>query len=186
MLKRLALLVFALLVLALGLANEPVGTPQFQSSFLRVELSADQPAFTVLTVDSLGTKKLTKNPLRPPASPDKSYQVRRVGRRFEYRPASALSGAPVWSFEFSERQVQLRSSYTAENPPPPLLLDINPHVSRGTLLGLFNDDGTIRLPALLHLPNLGTFRITSTLGKGLALKYDSLRYPDKRCGRRIS
>ncbi len=180
MLKRLALLVFALLVLALGLANEPVGTPQFQSSFLRVELSADQPAFTVLTVDSLGTKKLTKNPLRPPASPDKSYQVRRVGRRFEYRPASALSGAPVWSFEFSERQVQLRSSYTAENPPPPLLLDINPHVSRGTLLGLFNDDGTIRLPALLHLPNLGTFRITSTLGKGLALKYDSLRYPDKK------
>ena len=186
MMKRLALLIPALLILAPGMANEPVDAPQFQSSFMRVELAADQPAFTVLAVDSLGTKKLAKNPLRPPAKPDKTYEVRRVGRRYEYRPAGAPSGVPVWSFEFSERQVQLHSSYSAENPPPPLLLDINPHVSRGTLLGLFNDDGTIRLPALLHLPNLGTFRITSTRGKGLALGYDALRHTDVKMQGKIS
>ena len=77
------------------MANEPGDAPQFQSSFLRVELASDQPAFTVLTVDSLGTKKLAKNPLRPPANPDKSFQLRRVGQKFEYRPTGALAGAPV-------------------------------------------------------------------------------------------
>src|ERR1035438_10170683 len=123
MLKRFALLIPALLTLPLGLAKEPVDKLQFQSSFMRVELAPDRPAFTVLTVDSLGSKKLTGNPLRPAAKPDKSYEVRGGGQRFEYRPAAAPSGAPVWSFEFSERQIRLHSSYSPKNPPPPLVLN---------------------------------------------------------------
>jgi hypothetical protein len=180
MLKRLAPLIPVLFLFSLGMAKDPAPAPQFQSSFLRIELAPDQPAFTVLTVDSLGKKKLAKNPLRPPAAPGKSYELRQVGNRFEYRPAGQSSSAPVWSFEFSDRQIKLRSTYSAGNPPPALLLDINPHVSRGTLLGLFNDNGTIRLPALLHLPNLGTFRVTAIQGKGLALGYDALRHPDEK------
>ena len=180
MLKRLALLISVPFLFSLGVAKEPAAAPQFQSSFLRIELASDQPAFSVLAVDSLGKKKLEKNPLRAPAAPGKSYEVRQVGKRFEYRLAGQPAIAPVWSFEFSDRQVQLRSTYSAGNPAPALLLDINPHVSRGTLLGLFNDDGTIRLPALLHLPNLGTFRITAIQGKGLSLGYDALRHKDKK------
>ena len=107
MLKPLALLISVLSILAAGLANEPVDPPQFQSSFLRVELALDQPALTVLSVDSLGTHKLAMNPLRTPGKVDKPYEVRRVGRRFEYRPAGAPSGAPAaWTFEFSAQQIQ--------------------------------------------------------------------------------
>lgn len=184
MIRRSVIFVCVLLTLGLPPAsvsssNEPANTPHFQSAFLRVELAADQPAFTALTVDSLGTKKLGKNPLRPPGKPGQKYELRRVGGKFEYRPAGSPSSPPVWTFEFSDRHMQLHSTYSAGNAPPPLLLDINPHVSRGTLLGLFNDDGTIRLPALLHLPNLGTFRITSTLGNAPALGYDALRHKDK-------
>jgi hypothetical protein len=180
MLKRLALLISVLFIFTLGMANEPVVAPQFQSSFLRVELAPNQPAFTVLAVDSLGKKKLNRNPLRAPAEPSKFYEVRKSGTRFEYRLAGSPGSAPVWSFEFSDRQVKLRSNYSPGNSTPPISLDINPHVSRGTLLGLFNDDGTIRLPAVLHLPNLGTFRITATQGKGLGLGYDALRHKDKK------
>ena len=179
MLKRLAVLISVMFILRLGVAKEPGDAPHFQSSFMRVELAPDQPAFTALAVDSLGTKKLTQNPLRAPAKPGKSYELLRMGRRFEYRPAGAHSGAPVWSFEFSDRQIKLSSFYSAGNPPPALLLDINPHVSRATLLGLFNDDGSIRLPALLHLPNSGTFRITSPQGESLALGYDAFRHHDE-------
>src|ERR1017187_9717603 len=167
-------------LIALCGADESVNLPHFQSAFLRIELASDQPAFSTLAVDSLGKKKLAKNPLRAPAKPAKPYELRRIGRRFEYRPTGQPSSAPVWSFEFSDRQIQLRSWCSAQNPPPPVLLDINPHISRGTLLGLFNDNGTIRLPALLHLPNLGTFRITAEEGKGLALGYDALRHKDKK------
>jgi hypothetical protein len=180
LLKRLILPISFLSLIALCGADESVNLPQFQSAFLRIELASDQPAFSTLAVDSLGKKKLAKNPLRAPAKPAKPYELRRIGRRFEYRPTGQPSSAPVWSFEFSDRQIQLRSWFSSQNPPPPILLDINPHISRGTLLGLFNDNGTIRLPALLHLPNLGTFRITAEEGKGLALGYDALRHKDKK------
>ena len=180
MLKRFAFLMFVLSTLTLAAAHEPVAAPEFQSSFLRVELASNQPAFSVLSVDSLGKKKLEKNPLRPPAAPSNAYEVRRVGQRYEYRPAGSPESTPVWSFEFSDRRVQMTSTYSASNPPPSILLDINPFVSRGTLLGLFNDDGTIRLPAVWHLPDMGTFRITSTPAEGLALGYDALRHKDKK------
>ena len=176
MLKQQALLLPALLIFHLGLAKDPVGTPQFRSSSMRVELAADQPAFTVLEVDSLGTNKLTGTPLRPPAKPGKSYEVQRVGPRVEYRPTGTSSGPPVWSFEFSERQIRLHSSYTPKNSPPPLVLNFNSFNDHPTLLGLLNDDGNVRLPALLHLPDHGTFRITSSAGKGLALGYDAQRF----------
>lgn len=84
MIRRSVIFVCVLLTLGLPPAsvsssNEPANTPHFQSAFLRVELAADQPAFTALTVDSLGTKKLGKNPLRPPGKPGQKYELRRVG-----------------------------------------------------------------------------------------------------------
>ena len=154
-----------ILIVALDSAKEPMSGPQFQSPFMRVELAPDQPALTVLTVDSLGTKKLTKNPLRPPVKPDKRYEVRYVGRKFEYRSKGEPTSAPVWSFEFSERQIRLHSSYSQGNPPSPLVLNFNTFVNHATLLGLMNEDGSVHLPALLHLPDQGTFRIASRTGK---------------------
>ncbi len=180
MLKIFALIILTLLVPALGVGAEPGEAPHFQSSYLRVDLAPSQPNFTVLAVDSLGKKKLDRNPLRLPAACAQRYEVHHVGLRYEYRPAGAPASAPVWTFEFADRSVTLTSAYSASNPPPPILLDINPHVSRGTLLGLFNDDGSIRIPAVLHLPNLGTFRITATPAKGFALGYDALRHKDKK------
>ena len=59
-----------------------------------------------------------------------------------------------------------------------LTLNFDPHVIHATLLGLVNDDGSVRLPALLHLPEQGTFRVTSNAIRGLALGYDALRYPE--------
>jgi hypothetical protein len=146
---------------------------------MRVELAQDQPAFIALAVDSLGKNKLSVSPLQPLAKPGKEYELSRIGSRFEYRPVGAPSGAPpAWTFEFSARRMVLHSSYSGENPPPSLVLNFNPHVNHATLLGLMNDDGSVRLPALLHLPDQGTFRVTSSAGQGPALGYDALRYPD--------
>ena len=181
MLKPLALVISVLLILAVGSANEPADTPQFQSAFLRVELALDQPALTVLAVDSLGTKKLAKNPVRTPGKPDKHYQVRRVGQRFEYRPADAPTAAPpAWTFDFSTQQIRLFSSYSKESPAPPLVLNFDAGINHATLLGLINEDGSVRLPALLHLPDQGTFRITSHAGKDLSLGYEAQRFEGEK------
>ena len=179
MLKRAVLLIPVLCVVALLAAKEPTHRRQYQSPFMRVELAQDQPAFVALAVDSLGKNKLSVSPLQPLAKPGKEYELSRSGSRFEYRPVGAPSGAlPAWTFEFSARHIVLHSSYSGENPPPSLVLNFNPHVNHATLLGLMNDDGSVRLPALLHLPDQGTFRVTSSAGQGLALGYDALRYPE--------
>jgi len=181
MLKRVVSLIPVLFVVALVAAKEPSHRRQYQSPFMRVELAQDQPAFVALAVDSLGKNKLSVSPLQPLARPEKTYELRRIGSRFEYRPVGAPSGAPpAWTFELSARHMHLHSSYSGENPPPSLVLNFNPHVNHATLLGLMNDDGSVRLPALLHLPDQGTFRVTSSAGKGLALGYDALRYPEAK------
>jgi hypothetical protein len=163
----------------LGSARKaPPSELRYQSDFFRAQMAVDEPAFVALAVDSLGHKKLDANPLRPPRDTRTKYKVTRAGSKIEYRPAGASASLPpVWSFDFSPKQIRLTSVYSSQNPSPPLLLNINVNISRATLLGLMNKDGSVRLPALLHMPDQGTFRITSNEGKGPALRYDAWRYP---------
>jgi hypothetical protein len=172
---------FALFVPSTVTANPFDNTLQYQSPFMRVELAPDQPALVSLAVDSLGRNKLSVNPLRPPAKAETTYQLRRVGTAFEYRCSGASPGTPpAWTFDFSERQIRLRPHFAGGSPPPPLVLNFNSRVNHATLLGLVNDDGSVRLPALLHLPDLGTFRIVSATGAKPALGYDALRFRGAR------
>ena len=183
MLKRLLLLISSLSILAAAAGGEAGGSTSYQSAFMRVELAPDQPAFAALVLDSLGKNKLETNSLRPPARPETRYQLSRHGSKFDYLPEGAPAGkTPVWSFEFSARQILLHSSYSDVSPPPPLALNFNPHLNHATLLGLINEDGSVRLPALLHLPDQGTLRITSSSGMGPALDYDAYRYPEGQPG----
>lgn len=151
---------------------------RYQSAFLRVELAADQPAFVALAVDSLGGGRLEANPLWPLAPSATRYIAKRTRTRVEYRMASAPGGSPpAWSFEFSAKSVHLASNYSAADPPNSLLLNFNLNIYRATLLGIMNPDHTTRLPALLHTPLQGTFRITAASGGGLPLGYDAFRHP---------
>jgi len=43
-----------------------------------------------------------------------------------------------------------------------------------------NEDGSVRLPALLHLPGYGTFRITAEAAGEVSLGYEVLHYPEPR------
>jgi len=150
----------------------------YASPFYSVQLAEDQPAFEALSVDSLGKNKLPPSPLREPAPSGIKYDLHRAGNKVEYRPAGAnYAVAPAWSFEFFPREIRLHSSYSAQSPPPALALNFDPHLNRATLLGLINDDGSVRLPAILHLPDRGTFRITSGTAGAPALPYDALRQP---------
>ena len=170
-------LLAVLFLAATTLAAPPNTALQYQSSYMRVEMAPDQPAFAALSVDSLGKRKLGVNPLRLPERAEMVFPVRRVGTTFEYRPSGASSATPaVWTFQFSPRLIRLRSHFTPGNPPPPLVLNFNPHLNHATLLGLINDDSSVRLPALLHLPDLGTFRITSSSGQSMTLGYDARRF----------
>ncbi len=156
--------------------------PQYQSAFMRVELSDNRPAITVLAVDSLGKNKLGTNLIRHnPSAPPSAFNAERNGQIIEYRFAGAPLNAlpPVWSFEFSEKQIRLRSHYSRSGSVPPLTLSFDPEVNHATLLGLMDDEKQVNLPALLHLPDHGTIRITSPQA-GIKLGYDAFRNSDMK------
>ena len=176
--KKLPLVMAVSLPAMMAVANDSGRPPESSSPYLRVQLALDQPAFLVLSVDSLGKGKVGPNLLRTPGASGKTYTLNRAGSKVEYRVADAgPSAKPAWSFEFATREIHLHSSYSKDNPPSPLLLNFDPHINRATLLGLMNDDGSVRLPALLHLPDQGTLRITTNGANSQALAYDALRFP---------
>ena len=139
---------------------------RFESPYLRVEVADDHRGFAVLAVDSLGKGKLDVNTILPPRTSDLTND-----------PAQGGDGTEDagWSFEFREQGITIRSSYSRSAAP--LVLSLDPILCHATLIGLFNDNGNIALPALLHFPDHGTLRITSDK-RGLALGYDALRGTD--------
>jgi hypothetical protein len=146
---------------------------------MRVELAPDQPALVALAVDSLGKAKLSLNVLQPPATTQAVYDLHQAGSVFEYRrQGSQPSTSPAWTFDFSPKQIRLRSHFSVANPAPPLVLTFNSYLNHATLLGILNGDGSVRLPALLHLPDLGSFRIIASRAGGLALGYDAVRHEE--------
>lgn len=178
--RKALIIVVSVLSLPLLASGAPLGPLEFQSAFLRVRASKNQPAIEVLSVDSLGKNRLTVNPLRPPAHPEGAFEAQQRGQSIEYRRAGRpATSPPLWVFQFSPHGIRLLTSYAADAPPP-LVLTFDPHVNHATLLGLIKADGSVRLPALLHLPDLGTLRITCPSPQEVALGYDALRYPEKQ------
>ncbi len=174
--KGFSFLVSAILLAAASVGAQTANGPRYQSAFMRVDLAPDQPAITAIALDSLGKGKLSVNPLRPPSPATSTYQFRQEGSTFEYRPTSSgTTMPPAWKFEFSARRIHLRSNFAAGIAPPPLVLNFDPYLNHATLLGLINEDSSVRLPALLHLPDLGTLRITSPSTGARALGFDAQR-----------
>jgi hypothetical protein len=160
-----------LITFFLGLAWAWNGYAQalpYQSPYLRVQMASDQANFAVLAVDSLGKGKLDLNVVLPLKKADPTSTAVQRGNPVEY---------PAWAFEFHEQSFTIRSVYSAAIPSTPFVLSLDPILCHATLLGLFNDDGNIALPALLHFPDHGTLRITSGV-EGLSLGYDALRGAD--------
>jgi hypothetical protein len=141
-------------------------TPDFQSKYLSVGLSRSAPAFSVFAVDSLGQGKLDQNPVlaEPNAVP---------GLELVDGSTYKLNGQPVWRITCSQRTLILRSDYAAGVAAPPLVLTFNQKLNHATLLGLMKPgERQMTLPCVLHLPDMGSLRITGT-GK---LDYDARRF----------
>ncbi len=154
-------------------------TVRLVSEHLDVRVSLRQPAFVSLGVDSLGLNEWGANSLRPPAPVSPPFHVRcetNPALRLEYSRSDQTAAHPGgWRIEVAERSIRLLSRWSEAEQPEALVLEFDPHRCHVTLLGLFNKDGSIRLPAVLHFPDQGSFRVTADGGADLALGYDARR-----------
>jgi hypothetical protein len=141
----------------------------FSTAHYRLDLDRQAPRVVALGVDSLGAGKVEVNPVRPSPPPQRAaaWHVRAREDVVDYGDG--------WSFSFKEKSIAIRSRFVEGAPADPLVLRFDPKVNHATLLGLMPARRQVALPCLLHLPDLGTFRITADL-KDARLGYDARRF----------
>lgn len=143
------------------LIKEPVEEGSF--SFLKMVMNEGSPQFDFFSIDSLGKGQLDRNIILHDAEwPGNKLVSRKTANGINYVLNSADGeGAPVWSVDVSRKGFTLTSHYQPGYTQA-FLFNIEQHLNHATLLGMIDDqeDG-IRLPAILHFPDMGTLRVTA-------------------------
>lgn len=147
------------------------------SPYLNLKLSLSQPTLLSISPDSLGLERTLENPLRTqPVSATPFVAKCEAGDtvKIEFHRSGSVANAAGWQFEISERNVRLISQWSEAEKPEPLVLEFEPRLCHVTLLGAVNADGSMRLPAIMHFPDQGSFRVTASDPEA-KLEYDATR-----------
>ena len=157
--------------------------PYFVSPYFEARADIQTPGLDTLDIDGLGLGKRGPNVLRAQTSTNADFVsvVSTVagGKKIEYRRAAQPTNAPPpWSIALNERTLVLVSEWSAAGVPEPLKLTLDATNCYATVLGILNSNGTMRLPALLHLPREGSLRITAMGARDAAIGYTSVRRGD--------
>jgi hypothetical protein len=145
----------------------------FKSGFYAVAFDPSSPAFTWFSVDSIGRGDLAVNAAQTAGRTNGPLALGRgaQGRFFYVFGAREKKAKPVWEIALAEKEMTLRSRYVQGAPSPPFTLTIDQKKNHATLLGLMNQDGSVKLPAILHLPDQGSWRISSA--QAVSLGYEA-------------
>jgi hexosaminidase len=142
-------------------AEESSGpSARITTDFIDAKVSLTYPGFTGLSVDNLGKEHFPLVRIEPPGNFDPTAAVQ-TGSRVDYRKPGVSDSQPArWSIEVDQKGIELKSHWSAEDPPEPLQLNLDNRICHVTLLGLMETNGSIQLPALMHFADQGTFRIS--------------------------
>ena len=162
------LLTFLTVLLLSPLAGLHAAESTIPSQHLAIGLSPSALAFSVFAVDSLGQGKLDRNPVLPETNAIAGLEL--AGQTYQ------LHGKPIWRITRSEKVLTLRSDHAPGVEVPPFTLAFNQKANHATLLGLMKPgERQMSLPCLLHLPDMGTLRITCDASDA-KLDYDARRF----------
>ena len=161
-------------LLAQNIAPEAI---QFASPSIDAQLIANAPEFISLNIDGLGKGRRGANIVSNTSGGGYQSSVSTSGstRRIEYRVNQAgPSGAPAWTVELAPNRITLTSQWSPEYQPTRFTFRFNLNSVHSTVLGLFQNDGLLATPALMHFPGQGSMRLTSSV-PDFALTYVSNR-----------
>lgn len=175
---RLAMGCRVLLVLALVSGSAVAAPEDFASRYYAIGLSRPTPAFTAFALDSLGRGEVQANPVLAENATNTAWRFATpTAGHFVYRLKAAPDHAPpAWEVLCRENKLILRSHFGGDTNPPPFRLAFNQKARHATLLGLMRPgERCTALPCVLHLPDMGSARVTCNV-PGAKLDYDARRY----------
>jgi hypothetical protein len=145
----------------------------FYSPFMKVAMRKDLPQLTSLCIDSLGNGKESVSPLLISGNGTKKYRSTISGKSISYHSESQLKeSSTAWKLSFSDKSIQIISKKTGDSEPFNIM--INQELNHATVLGVMKERNKVFLPCLIHLPDMGTFRVSSNVS-GLELFTDARR-----------
>lgn len=151
---------------------------EFTSQSIEAQLSATAPEFLSLNIDGLGKGRRGANIVfgsSPVGGFHSAVSSSANTQRVEYRVTQAeSSNPPSWIIDFSPNRILLTTQWSPEFQPTRFLFHFNLNSVHSTVLGLFQNDGLLATPALMHFPGQGSVRITSNV-PGIGLTYASDR-----------
>jgi Bacterial alpha-L-rhamnosidase 6 hairpin glycosidase domain len=155
----------------------PAGLDQ-QTSSIKVTFDAHHPGLSALSIDSLLKNSFRPSPLIDPDGQAIPYSVSSQDGWARY----AFPSHPdhiAWQMRTDGDRLVMRSVFQADAPPQDITLKFDPNVTHATLLGHVTPSGDIALPAVLHLPGMGSMRISVSGNDGAVLHYDARRAPEQ-------
>lgn len=152
-----------------------VNSFEYSSDFYTIQLVDTLPFVKVFSVDAQGNSKLGNNPVQWKPSPDEGdYELHKISDSQIDIYKKGTTAAACWQFKFDEKQFTVTSKYNDENANKVLDFRFDKKKNHTTLLGVMVRKNITRLPALLHLPDMGTFRIEADK-PDVTVEYDASR-----------
>lgn len=146
----------------------------FKSPFMNAVMWKDYPQLTSLWIDSLGKNNAGKNPLLVNDKISTKYTSKNSAESISYwTEQQKKNSSPAWKFIFSEKSIRIISE--ENNNSAPFNITINQELNHATVLGIMKESNKISLPCLIHMPDMGTFRVTSSI-PNLELFTDACRW----------
>ena len=131
----------------------------FQSPFMKAGMQKDYPQLTSLWIDSLGKNKAAENPLLSGDKINAKYRSETSAKSISYwNENQEKNELPAWKFIFSDKSIQVISEKNGNNEPFNIM--VNQELNHTTVLGIMKERNKVSLPCLIHMPDMGTFRIT--------------------------
>ena len=141
-----------------------------ETASIRVVFDAHRPGLSALSIDSLKHGSFRASPLIDPGDVHVAYQVTARDGWVDYAAASD-PGHPVWEMRCEGDTLEMRSLFRPGVAARDLTLKFDPHVTHATLLGHVTPAGDIALPAVLHLPGMGSLRVYAKGNDAAAVRY---------------
>jgi hypothetical protein len=167
--------IFLMSLLILQSCINKVSTFEYTSEFYKIQLTDNKPFVKYFTVDALGNSKLEHNPVQWKGVAGKEiYELHKLS---DTKVAIYGKGDPVkalWEFKFDKKSFTLTSNFRQDNKIGSIDLKFAKNENHTTLLGIMAGKNKTLLPALLHMPDKGSFQIRADK-PGTIINYDASR-----------
>jgi len=158
--------------------SSPVGSFEYESGFYKIQLIDSVPFISYFSVDALGQGKLDHNSVLWQAADSGEYELRKISESEVKIFSKKGTGKTEWLLKFEEKRFSVVSYYTNDQAKQNFDLRFDKNKNHATLLGIMTGRGKTKLPAILHLPDMGTFRLEADQ-PGAIVDYDARRYQGK-------